>query len=437
MNINNQENHPNPQVSNAEWQYHAQQPAQPALSAADYLANFLPDSEDYSGIDNNGSVQGSLASSPAPSMALQPLKSLNLKYRKNEACRVCGDRSSGYHYSVLACEGCKGFFRRHSKYLHDASKKCAHSPKIEINKSTRNKCQSCRFAKCLEVGMSREKVPKRIHTQKNRFYEIPVPRVPIPLVMPVEAPPTEKLDKEVVDQMIENVISIHAETCALTLVKISELVKQPEITPSPVPDTTPFEAWHVFANEMDSELLKIVDFVNKCSAIPEQAQKIQVLKQCIFKIWILRSIRGFFEPGMFHNQKYLPTETMNVLFSAEFAQEMSKFAHSMMGLSLFDDDIALFTLIVMLESVHGKVEKTTDYVWSRLKKSMLSRENGAVIFDKFMKQMPILEKIDQDFKITHVNWFIKHQQAIRLPQLFTELFDIPSVTIPQEVDQNV
>ncbi|XP_028660513.2 peroxisome proliferator-activated receptor alpha-like [Erpetoichthys calabaricus] len=66
-------------------------------------------------------------------------------------CRVCGDKASGYHYGVHACEGCKGFFRRTIR-LKLEYEKCGHRCKIQ--KKNRNKCQYCRFQKCLSVGMS-------------------------------------------------------------------------------------------------------------------------------------------------------------------------------------------------------------------------------------------------------------------------------------------
>uniref|UniRef100_A0A8B9PJ63 Peroxisome proliferator-activated receptor alpha n=1 Tax=Apteryx owenii TaxID=8824 RepID=A0A8B9PJ63_APTOW len=69
----------------------------------------------------------------------------------NIECRICGDKASGYHYGVHACEGCKGFFRRtiRLKLIYD---KCDRNCKIQ--KKNRNKCQYCRFQKCLSVGMS-------------------------------------------------------------------------------------------------------------------------------------------------------------------------------------------------------------------------------------------------------------------------------------------
>ncbi|KAM9276368.1 peroxisome proliferator-activated receptor alpha isoform 3-T3 [Cariama cristata] len=74
----------------------------------------------------------------------------------NIECRICGDKASGYHYGVHACEGCKGFFRRtiRLKLIYD---KCDRNCKIQ--KKNRNKCQYCRFQKCLSVGMSHNDRP--------------------------------------------------------------------------------------------------------------------------------------------------------------------------------------------------------------------------------------------------------------------------------------
>uniref|UniRef100_UPI00358F8D9F uncharacterized protein n=1 Tax=Myxine glutinosa TaxID=7769 RepID=UPI00358F8D9F len=67
-------------------------------------------------------------------------------------CEVCGDLASGIHYGVSACEGCKGFFRRtlRSQIQYE---RC--HLRCVIQKSNRNRCQFCRYQKCLAVGMSR------------------------------------------------------------------------------------------------------------------------------------------------------------------------------------------------------------------------------------------------------------------------------------------
>ncbi|XP_035284618.1 nuclear receptor subfamily 1 group D member 2b [Anguilla anguilla] len=80
-------------------------------------------------------------------------------------CKVCGDVASGFHYGVHACEGCKGFFRR-SIQQNIQYKKCLKSENCPIVRVNRNRCQQCRFKKCLLVGMSRDavrfgRIPKR------------------------------------------------------------------------------------------------------------------------------------------------------------------------------------------------------------------------------------------------------------------------------------
>uniref|UniRef100_A0AC34F391 Uncharacterized protein n=1 Tax=Panagrolaimus sp. ES5 TaxID=591445 RepID=A0AC34F391_9BILA len=68
-----------------------------------------------------------------------------------DVCVVCGDHASGYHYSSMTCEGCKGFFRRSvtKKILYECKfNKCCH-----IDTFMRRKCQYCRLKKCVEQGM--------------------------------------------------------------------------------------------------------------------------------------------------------------------------------------------------------------------------------------------------------------------------------------------
>uniref|UniRef100_A0A2K6GB08 Nuclear receptor subfamily 1 group H member 3 n=1 Tax=Propithecus coquereli TaxID=379532 RepID=A0A2K6GB08_PROCO len=72
----------------------------------------------------------------------------------NELCSVCGDKASGFHYNVLSCEGCKGFFRR--SVIKGARYICHSGGHCPMDTYMRRKCQECRLRKCRQAGMREE-----------------------------------------------------------------------------------------------------------------------------------------------------------------------------------------------------------------------------------------------------------------------------------------
>merc|ERR1711988_904865 len=82
-------------------------------------------------------------------------------------CKVCGDKSSGVHYGVITCEGCKGFFRR-SQSSGVVNYQCPRQKNCVVDRVNRNRCQSCRLQKCLALGMSRDAVKFGRMSKKQR-----------------------------------------------------------------------------------------------------------------------------------------------------------------------------------------------------------------------------------------------------------------------------
>ncbi|XP_047697487.1 retinoic acid receptor RXR-gamma isoform X2 [Prionailurus viverrinus] len=81
-------------------------------------------------------------------------------------CAICGDRSSGKHYGVYSCEGCKGFFKRTIR--KDLMYTCRDNKDCLIDKRQRNRCQYCRYQKCLVMGMKREAVQEERQRSRER-----------------------------------------------------------------------------------------------------------------------------------------------------------------------------------------------------------------------------------------------------------------------------
>ncbi|OQV20930.1 putative Ecdysone-induced protein 78C [Hypsibius exemplaris] len=110
-----------------------------------------------------GQQEASSSSQSAAGAALNPAK-----------CRVCGCRSTGVHYGVIACEGCKAFYKR--GLLKQAEYKCYFGGTCVVGPTTGGRCKSCRFNKCVQAGMNLQatkmgRTPKRKPVRSKSIFD--------------------------------------------------------------------------------------------------------------------------------------------------------------------------------------------------------------------------------------------------------------------------
>ncbi|KAH0951686.1 hypothetical protein HN011_012260 [Eciton burchellii] len=127
--------------------------------------NFSPSGPNSPGSFNAGCHSNILSTSPS-GQSKTPYPPNHPLSGSKHLCSICGDRASGKHYGVYSCEGCKGFFKRTVR--KDLSYACREEKSCIIDKRQRNRCQYCRYQKCLAMGMKREAVQEERQRTKER-----------------------------------------------------------------------------------------------------------------------------------------------------------------------------------------------------------------------------------------------------------------------------
>uniref|UniRef100_A0AAY5KLR3 Retinoic acid receptor gamma n=1 Tax=Esox lucius TaxID=8010 RepID=A0AAY5KLR3_ESOLU len=186
-------------------------------------------------------------------------------------CFVCQDKSSGYHYGVSSCEGCKGFFRR--SIQKNMVYTCHRDKNCQINKVTRNRCQYCRLQKCFEVGMSKEAVRNDRNKKKKDVKE------------EVVLPESYELSGEL-EELVNKVSKAHKDT-------FPSLVQLGKYTTNSSADhrvQLDLGLWDKFSELSTKCIIKIVEFAKRLPGFTTLtiADQITLLKSACLDILMLR-----------------------------------------------------------------------------------------------------------------------------------------------------
>uniref|UniRef100_A0A3P9CM77 Retinoic acid receptor beta n=1 Tax=Maylandia zebra TaxID=106582 RepID=A0A3P9CM77_9CICH len=262
--------------------------------------------------------------------------------RVYKPCFVCQDKSSGYHYGVSACEGCKGFFRRSIQknmvYTCHRDKNCI------INKVTRNRCQYCRLQKCFAVGMSKESVRNDRNKKKK---ESPKPDLAESYELTTE-----------LETIIEKIRRAHQETFP----SLCQLGKYTTNSSADHRVRLDLGLWDKFSELATKCIIKIVEFAKRVPGFTGLtiADQITLLKAACLDILILRICTRYtpdqdtmtFSDGLTLNRTQMHNAGFGPLTDLVFT-----FANQLLPIEMDDTETGLLSAICLISGDRQDLEE--------------------------------------------------------------------------------
>ncbi|XP_078104450.1 retinoic acid receptor gamma-like isoform X1 [Sander vitreus] len=249
-------------------------------------------------------------------------------------CFVCQDKSSGYHYGVSSCEGCKGFFRR--SIQKNMVYTCHRDKNCQINKVTRNRCQYCRLQKCFEVGMSKEAVRNDRNKKKKDVKE------------EVVLPENYELSGEL-EELVNKVSKAHKETFP----SLCQLGKYTTNSSADHRVQLDLGLWDKFSELSTKCIIKIVEFAKRLPGFTTLtiADQITLLKSACLDILMLRICTRYtpeqdtmtFSDGLTLNRTQMHNAGFGPLTDLVFS-----FAGQLLPLEMDDTETGLLSAICLI-----------------------------------------------------------------------------------------
>uniref|UniRef100_A0A672J1F9 Nuclear receptor ROR-alpha B-like n=1 Tax=Salarias fasciatus TaxID=181472 RepID=A0A672J1F9_SALFA len=433
-------------------------------------------------------------------------------------CKICGDKSSGVHYGVITCEGCKGFFRR--SQLPTVSYSCSRQSNCQIDRASRNRCQHCRLQKCLAQGMSRDAVKfgrmsKRQrdsliaeverHRQqqqqqqlqgdsqavlsypaKNRQDRSPQLLQPISstyayagdaellnyaadvhpylLCSPNDSQVSgmiyrSKRDQNVqdaelylkclqsfcifADELCASIVHCHRETSQYRAEELQalklKLFSREEI--QAYQSKSVDEMWQHCAVRLTDAVQYVVEFAKRIPGFRmlNQNDQIALLKTGSMEVVLLRMSRSFNTENstVFFDGKFAGVEIFKSLACGDLIMAVFDFAHDMCALKLSEQQIALFSALVLINAdrpcleERGKVQRVQRSVELGLT-HILHRDHQENLMPKLYQRMAVLRSLCR-LHLEKLGWFSQRYPLTAhslFPPLYKELFASEAELLP-------
>uniref|UniRef100_A0A8C5F5Z8 RAR-related orphan receptor C n=1 Tax=Gadus morhua TaxID=8049 RepID=A0A8C5F5Z8_GADMO len=395
-------------------------------------------------------------------------------------CKICGDKSSGVHYGVITCEGCKGFFRR--SQLPTVSYSCSRQNNCQIDRTSRNRCQHCRLQKCLAQGMSRDAVKfgrmskrqrdslsaeiqkhkqqqqqEQHHHQQQQQQQLQRgasltrdvhsylvcssrfdSRQPSPELMGIQ--PYDLLEDafghyshvlQSREDLCGSILRSHRETSQYRVEELHDLkwklFNREEI--QAYQNKTMDEMWQYCAIRLTDGVQYVVEFAKRIPGFRlfSQNDQIALLKSGSMEVLLVRMSRYFNTENntVFFDGKFAGPQVFKSLACGDLISAVFDFARGMCALGLSEPQTALFSALVLINTGKDlqilKVQRDLMVALTH----MLHRDNRESLLHKLHERMALLRSLCRQHmeKLQSFSHCYPDTVRSRFPPLYRELFD--------------